>query len=180
MQPFYQPCLFSNQYLFLAIAVLDRAYFRDMLIFEPMLIFARVRYLIILPLGLQNPPISWPCPWTRPGRQRGHRRSLASGPPSGPGQSSTSSGTWSRNVERFGENCPPTLVASEGLFWSSDPACERRQDIPWRSSCIEVNLKNKQQSIKTILSTRHNHYSSLPNKRTSRISVQGGISTKNE
>ena len=45
MQPFYQPCLFSHQCLYLALAVLDCAYFRDMLIFEPMLIFARVRYV---------------------------------------------------------------------------------------------------------------------------------------
>ena len=43
-QPFYQTCLFSHQCLFLTLAVLDRAYFRDMLILEPMLIFARVRY----------------------------------------------------------------------------------------------------------------------------------------
>ena len=42
-QPFYQPCLFSHQCLFLTLAVLDRAYFRDMLIFDAMFIFARVR-----------------------------------------------------------------------------------------------------------------------------------------
>ena len=37
--------LISQQCLFLALTVLDRAYFRDMLIFETMLIFPRVRYL---------------------------------------------------------------------------------------------------------------------------------------
>ena len=42
---FLSTMLISHQCLFLALAVFDRAYFRDMLIFEPMLIFARVRYL---------------------------------------------------------------------------------------------------------------------------------------
>ena len=41
-QPFYQPCLFSHQCLILALTVLYHAYFRDMLIFKPMLIFVRV------------------------------------------------------------------------------------------------------------------------------------------
>ena len=40
--------LISQQCLFLALTVLDRAYFRDMLIFETMLIFARVRTVVML------------------------------------------------------------------------------------------------------------------------------------